>query len=735
MAKIKRISAIFLAALIALGLSVMTGAQADAVPEGYITIATPADLDAVRNNLTGKYILTNDIDMAGWGNFTPIGARFQGVLDGGGFRIQNLSIGASLYGDRTVGLFERLTNAQILNLTLEDANVDTADIIVGAIAGEADNSVIRNCMVTGTVRNQTNASISSMAVGGIVGYAYRTQFEQLVFKGSVSNKGSRSFSVGGILGVANSSVQVDRCRFSGSIENECINGISYTGGIVGRDAWGFTLNRCESDGTLKDSSKEINAGGILGHGSTNVKDCVNRMDLDCRASYTVQAGGIVGNSGSASNCQNYGDVTVSAASASACGGGIVGKNLGGNITFSSNYGSITAERTFLYGDAPWVVLGGIIGDTRSTIAFCDNSGAVSFRDELPYEPTAANSAAGGIAGDGSGMKILYCSNSGPVTVALDNDRPSSRNLCAGIAANLSGFVHHSYNTGAVSAVGGKVQAGGIAAMMGSSQIDLCYNLGAVSASSAANDSIAGGIAATMGSRSRIYSAYHAGAVKAVSSAAKAFAGGLAGWITDTSGDYVAGNPLIHTGYYASDACAAPFGYLPEKPKGAPLQKYIGALSNAQMKQKAAFEGFDFTNEWSILAAVNNGMPTLNKPGNKTVAELETYVLPPIEIPPRPTLPPVEVQPELPAAMTLIYRSSRQLPSPGNGQTYDWKSDSKYITVDQNGKVTSLRSFSKLQSATITVTDQYGRWAKCQVRTAPTLQQWLAIIFLFGWIWM
>ena len=55
------------------------------VPAGYKGIYTAQDLDNIRNNRSGKYILMNDIDLSSWGEWTPIGGtvyrynHFQGV--------------------------------------------------------------------------------------------------------------------------------------------------------------------------------------------------------------------------------------------------------------------------------------------------------------------------------------------------------------------------------------------------------------------------------------------------------------------------------------------------------------------------------------------------------------------------------------------------------------------------------------------------------------------------------
>lgn len=74
------------------------GGRQDSVPEGWIGVYTPEDLDAIRNDLDGKYILMNDITFAdGDAPFTPIGSRqepFTGQFDGNGYVIRGLVIEA-----------------------------------------------------------------------------------------------------------------------------------------------------------------------------------------------------------------------------------------------------------------------------------------------------------------------------------------------------------------------------------------------------------------------------------------------------------------------------------------------------------------------------------------------------------------------------------------------------------------------------------------------------------------
>ena len=94
--------------ILILGLHINANAQETSVPDGYTGIYNIADLDGIRNDPSGNYILMNDIDMTedtkkggdwdsgmGW---TPI-EEFSGVLDGNGYQI----IGMNIYTEGTSG--------------------------------------------------------------------------------------------------------------------------------------------------------------------------------------------------------------------------------------------------------------------------------------------------------------------------------------------------------------------------------------------------------------------------------------------------------------------------------------------------------------------------------------------------------------------------------------------------------------------------------------------------------
>ncbi|ALX47853.1 hypothetical protein [Lentibacillus amyloliquefaciens] len=128
-------------------------------------ISTPQDLDNIRNNLSGTFELTQDLDMSSWGNWTPID-DFGGILDGKGYVIDNLTVDitsndAGLFG-RNVTLSDR---THILNLGLTNVNISTTGNRVGALYSyfRSNDGLIENCYVKGGTVN------GALIVGGIVG--------------------------------------------------------------------------------------------------------------------------------------------------------------------------------------------------------------------------------------------------------------------------------------------------------------------------------------------------------------------------------------------------------------------------------------------------------------------------------------------------------------------------------------------------------------------------------------
>lgn len=110
------------------------------------------DLNNVRQNLTGSYILMNDLDeeTAGYGTFNsgegwmPIGtesAAFTGTFDGNGHTISGLTIDR---GTGNNGLFGATLDATIENVGLLNVNIRAGAGNNGAVAGNLIRTNVSN---------------------------------------------------------------------------------------------------------------------------------------------------------------------------------------------------------------------------------------------------------------------------------------------------------------------------------------------------------------------------------------------------------------------------------------------------------------------------------------------------------------------------------------------------------------------------------------------------------------
>lgn len=140
-----------------------TGEGNDA--SGMIAISSEADLEKIRENPSGNFQLTDDIEMTK--EFTPIDS-FRGVLDGNGHTISNLTITASTSGPTQAALV--VTNeGTIQKLGLYEVNLTGLNANNYFSAGIAANNygTIEQCYVTGTING-------GYRVGGITAENYGT---------------------------------------------------------------------------------------------------------------------------------------------------------------------------------------------------------------------------------------------------------------------------------------------------------------------------------------------------------------------------------------------------------------------------------------------------------------------------------------------------------------------------------------------------------------------------------
>lgn len=266
-------------------LKALKGAQSSALPSWMMSsadtiyISTAEELKRLADEVnagdgkSGKtYLLMNDIDLSGYANWTPIGTRyalagsteypFAGVFDGQGHTVRGLS-------SRENGLFGMVNGeseqakAQVKNVVIENPNVTSNGIAVGAIAGMYGTSYypdihiepLENCAVIGgTVQGATD-------VGGIAGANYGT-VKQCYVTANVKGSVKGSVGIGGISGTAYDTIK--DCYTTGNVEGDI-----QVGGIIGR-AFYFagSVESCYSTGSV--NAKKESANGIAGDGDAFV---------------------------------------------------------------------------------------------------------------------------------------------------------------------------------------------------------------------------------------------------------------------------------------------------------------------------------------------------------------------------------------------------------------------------------------------------------------------------------
>ena len=184
------------------------------------TISTPEDLDKLRYDMTGDYVLANDIDMKGR-SFVPFGivegenvGKFTGTFDGNGHTIKGLKY--DVEGKGEVGLFSQTDNATIKNLIIEGAYFK-GNANVGGIVGRMYRTNITDCAVL-------NSYIEGRDhVGAIAGEIAETQVDGNWVGGTITNCFSdariktREFQAGGMLGTIHCGT-VEKNLFTGTVE-------------------------------------------------------------------------------------------------------------------------------------------------------------------------------------------------------------------------------------------------------------------------------------------------------------------------------------------------------------------------------------------------------------------------------------------------------------------------------------------------------------------------------------
>ncbi|MCL1873778.1 MAG: S-layer homology domain-containing protein [Clostridiales bacterium] len=246
-------------------------------------------LDNMRKNLSGSYVLMNDIDLSGFngGQWVPIGdniasgnrSRFTGTFDGQGHVIENLTIIADgLY--ECAGLFGATSGAIIKNLGLEGSNISISYALseAGGICGISSNSYIFNCYNTGNI--SSTSSIYPSFAGGICGGSAAFISNCYNTGNILSNSSYYSSYAGGICG--DNTASVSNCYNTGNISSSSFSNASFSfaGGISGYSLG--LISNCYSTGNISSSSSSPSAssstlacaGGICSASYASISNCV-----------------------------------------------------------------------------------------------------------------------------------------------------------------------------------------------------------------------------------------------------------------------------------------------------------------------------------------------------------------------------------------------------------------------------------------------------------------------------
>ena len=142
--------------------------------------------DAVNggNQFAGKTVkLAADLDLSGEENWTPIGnlvaypgQSFDGVFDGNGHTIKNVTVVDQTPKHAVAGLFGSVVNGTIKNLTVENVNLTSSHYAGGIVAYTSNGPTIENCHVIGGTITSVPEKLGDEydngdKVGGIFGYA------------------------------------------------------------------------------------------------------------------------------------------------------------------------------------------------------------------------------------------------------------------------------------------------------------------------------------------------------------------------------------------------------------------------------------------------------------------------------------------------------------------------------------------------------------------------------------
>lgn len=337
-------------------------------------IATAEQLDRIRDDLTGHYILIGDIDLSGYENWMPIGTfqprsdapedaevphpdyAFTGTFDGAGHTISNLTIsceapmGAGLFGCASG---TESNAASIGHFTLKDVNVSGFYLVGGAVGLQ-----FMNCPVSDIHLEGDNKLTGMQGIGGIVGTGFDlisdcsatadvivsgddgacagliaggTTMSSIkncqVTGGSITAEGNAAWGFGALCGAPWGAAEITDCKVSGTVitvngeNNRLVGGLVGFGGTYDPEAPAQITGCTVEDVTITVSETTDSVGGLIGAGKEMMEGSDQMSSFiisDCAVSGNISGGGnyvdaIVGDPACAASVDCQGGMTITPA--------------------------------------------------------------------------------------------------------------------------------------------------------------------------------------------------------------------------------------------------------------------------------------------------------------------------------------------------------------------------------------------------------------------------------------
>jgi hypothetical protein len=258
-------------------------------------IRTADDLALLREDLSGHFVLADDLDLSAVDGWTPIGTEanpFTGTFDGGGHEIKGFHAPGKIEAGTHFSFFGAMSGAVVENLIFREPMVTpevppraSGTSFCCSVLGTASSCLVRDCASIGGIVHPTDGSAAGLVTeynaillglfnstavvcemekkwlpntGGVAAAAYQSFLKYCANEGAVSGNhltgGVASFTRGGF---------ITRCVNSGSIEGRDLVGEYPAGGVCQTIDYGRVTSCAFLRGQSADGAKVFAGPAVL----------------------------------------------------------------------------------------------------------------------------------------------------------------------------------------------------------------------------------------------------------------------------------------------------------------------------------------------------------------------------------------------------------------------------------------------------------------------------------------